>query len=201
MAVEHPSGEITRCLLEHARGEADAGDKLVRLVYDDLKRIARRQRWRRGSGLSLNTTGLVHEAYLKLVDRTRTSWNDRNHFFAVAARAMRQILVDQARLKLRAKRGGGSPHLPLEEQRIATEDPAEDLLAVHQALEKLEDLDPRLGRVVEYRFFAGLSGEETAEVLGVSVRTVERDWVRARGWLRETMSRTGGGGGDDVASP
>ena len=189
MAVHQPSGEITRCLLDHARGDADAGEELARLVYDDLRRIARRQRWRRGSGLSLNTTGLVHEAYLKLVDRSRTSWNDRTHFFAVAARAMRQILIDQARHKLRAKRGGGSPHLPLEESRIAVEDRAEDLLAVNEALQKLEAVNGRLGRVVEYRFFAGMSEEETAEILGVSVRTVERDWVRARGWLRETMRR------------
>ena len=189
MDAQQHSGEITRCLLDHARGDADAGEELIRLVYADLRRIARRQRWRRGSGLSLNTTGLVHEAYLKLVDRTRTSWNDRTHFFAVAARAMRQILVDQARHKLRAKRGGGSPHLPLDEQRIAVDDPIEDLLAINEALEKLEIVDSRLGKVVECRFFAGLTDKETAEVLGVSVRTVERDWVRARGWLRETMSR------------
>ena len=161
MAVHQPSGEITRCLLDHARGDAEATEKLVELVYQDLRRIAHRQRWRRGGGLSLDTTGLVHEAYLKLVDRSRTSWNDRTHFFAVAARAMRQILVDQARHKLRAKRGGGRPHLPLDEADIAVEDHVEELVAVHEALEKLEAVNRRLVQVVECRFFAGMSAEET----------------------------------------
>jgi RNA polymerase sigma factor (TIGR02999 family) len=187
------SGEITRCLRAHARGDEDAGEQLAGLIYDELHRIAHLQRRRGGPEATLQTTGLVHETYIKLVDRTQTSWNDRVHFFAVAARAMRQILIDQARRKLRAKRGGGQVHLELEDERLIAEgalgslQQAEELLSIHAALERLEAVKPRLARVVEFRFFAGLSEEEAAQTLGVSTRTVERDWVRARAWLREAM--------------
>ncbi len=179
--------DITRLLKAHGRGEDGAFDRLMPMVYDDLHRIARRQLRRGRRGDTLNTTGLVHEVYLKMVDQSRASWQDRSHFFAISARAMRQIIVDYARQRLAAKRGGGQAHAELDESRIAIEAQADWLLAVDQALGRLAELDERMARTVECRFFAGLTEEETAEALGVSVRTVQRDWQRARGWLKEEM--------------
>jgi RNA polymerase sigma factor (TIGR02999 family) len=184
-------GEITDLLAAHRAGDGEAFSRLVPLVYEDLRRIARRS-LRGGRGArTIDTTALVHEAYLKLVDQTRAAWQDRNHFFAVAARAMRQILVDEARRKAAAKRGGGAVTLALEEDRhgAALAVDAERLLAIDEALESLATLDPRLPRVVECRFFAGYTDEETAGALGVSMRTVQRDWMRARAWLREELER------------
>lgn len=185
------SGEITRQLQAHARGDADAYGRLIQLVYQDLRRVAHRQLRRRGSRLSLDTTDLVHEAYLKLADQARAAWNDRSHFFAVAARAMRHLIVDHAKHKLRAKRGGGRPHVPLDGEPIRVEQHVERLLAVDEGLRMLGTVNERLVKLVECRFFAGLTEEETAETLGVSVRTVQRDWVRARTWLKVAMNRQG----------
>ncbi|HKA36875.1 MAG TPA: ECF-type sigma factor [Thermoanaerobaculia bacterium] len=182
------TGVITDLLLAHARGDGEAFSLLVPLVYDDLRRIARRSIRRSGGARTIDTTGLVHEAYLKLVDQTRAGYRDRSHFFAVAARAMRQILVDEARRRFAGKRGGGVTAITLEEERhggISAD--ADWLLSLEEALESLARLDPRLPRVVECRFFAGLSEEETADALGVSTRTVQRDWMRAKAWLREEM--------------
>lgn len=179
--------DITHLLQAHGRGEEGAFDRLMPMVYDDLHRIARRQLRRGRRGDTLNTTGLVHEVYLKMVDQSRASWQDRSHFFAISARAMRQIIVDYARQRLAAKRGGGQSHTPLDEARIAIEEQADWLIALDQALESLGRLDERMARIVECRFFAGLTEEETAEALSVSVRTVQRDWKRARGWLKEEM--------------
>lgn len=181
------SDDITQMLVAHGEGDEEAFSRLVPMVYDDLRRIAHRQLRRSRPSHTLNTTGLVHEAYLKLVDQSRASWQDRSHFFAISARAMRQIIVDYARQRLAEKRGGGQPHDPLDENQIAIEQQADWLLAIDEALSRLTDLDPRMGKVVECRFFAGLTEEETAEALEVSVRTVQRDWMRARGWLREEM--------------
>ena len=137
---------------------------------------------------TIDTTGLVHEAYLKLVDQTRAEYRDRSHFFAVAARAMRQILVDEARRRSAGKRGGGVAAVTLEEDRHGgVSADADFLLSLEEALQSLGRLDPRLPRVVECRFFAGLSEEETADALGISTRTVQRDWMRAKAWLREEM--------------
>ena len=158
-------------------------DRLVTLVYDDLRRIARQQ-LRARSGQTLDTTALVHELYLKLVDQSRASWQDRQHFFAVSDRAMRQILVDHARSRCRQKRGGGALVVGLDEPRVGVESSAEHILAIHQALEKLAEHDRRLTQVVELRFFAGFSETETADALSLSTRTVRRDWSRAIGWLR-----------------
>lgn len=182
------TGVITDLLLAHSRGDGEAFSRLVPLVYDDLRRIARRSLRRSWGERTIDTTGLVHEAYLKLVDQTRAGYRDRSHFFAVAARAMRQILVDEARRRSAGKRGGGVTSITLEEERhggISTD--ADWLLSLEEALESLARLDPRLPRIVECRFFAGLSEEETAEALGVSTRTVQRDWMRAKAWLREEM--------------
>jgi RNA polymerase sigma factor (TIGR02999 family) len=180
---------ITDLLAAHRDGDAEALSRLVPIVYEDLRKIARRQLRGARPGQTLDTTALVHEAYLRLVDQTRTPWNDRAHFFAVAARAMRHILVDYARNRSAAKRGGGIPPLPLDEGRegAASAVDAETLLAIDRALETLSKLDPRLPQVVECRFFAGLTEDETAEALGVSLRTVQRDWMRARAWLREEL--------------
>lgn len=185
--VLQPKNDITHLLRAHGRGEEGAFDELMPMVYDDLHRIARRQLRRGKRGATLDTTGLVHEVYLKMVDQSQASWEDRSHFFAISARAMRQIIVDYARQRLAAKRGGGQAHTPLDEARIAIEAQADWLLALDQALQRLAELDERMARIVECRFFAGLTEEESAEALAISVRTVQRDWKRARGWLKEEM--------------
>jgi len=182
-----PTHEITQLLVAYREGDREAFDQLVPLVYDDLRKIARRHLRRGGPGHTLNTTGLVHEYYLKMADQPGASWQDRGHFLAVSACAMRQVLISHARKKAAAKRGGGERPVTLEEGRIAVDDQAEWLLDLDQALERLAGFNPRLARVVECRFFAGLSEEETAEALDVSVRTVQRDWMRARAWLQEDL--------------
>ncbi len=176
--------EVTELLLAHGRGEAEAFDRLVGLVYTDLRRLARAQLRRMPPGRTLDTTALVHEAYLKLVDQTRIPWQDRGHFLAVSATAMRQILIDYARGRVRQKRGGGAEHEPLDEARVAAVGEAERMLELDLALRKLADVEPRLVRVVECRYFAGYSEQETADAMGVSLRTAQRDWLRARAWLR-----------------
>jgi RNA polymerase sigma factor (TIGR02999 family) len=180
--------DVTDALLAHRHGEAGAFDRLVALVYDDLRRIAHRQlgRWRPGD--TVNSTALVHEAYLKMVDQSRVSWQDRSHFFGIAASAMRQILVDHARHRGRQKRGGNAPPATFDEDLASVEADAERILLIHDALDRLAGVDLRLTRVAECRFFAGYSEEETAGILGVSPRTVRRDWTRARAWLLELMS-------------
>ena len=167
-------------------GQADAFDKLVSLVYPELRRIARRQLrpWR--PGLSLDTGAVVHEAYLKLVDQTKVEWQDRSHFFAIAARVMRQVIIDYARKRHAQKRGGGT--VPLGDREVAIQAQAANLLELNELLERLEAEHPRLLQVVECRFFAGYSEAETAKALGVSARTVERDWLRARVWLKGAMT-------------
>ncbi|HVS02415.1 MAG TPA: ECF-type sigma factor [Thermoanaerobaculia bacterium] len=180
-------GEVTRLLQAHQAGDVGALDRLVPLVYDDLRRLARRQLagHRRGH---LDTTALVHEVYLKLVDQTRIPGESRRHFLAVAARAMRQVVVDFARRRQARKRGGEQVHLTLDAATVAVEEEAEMLLALDEALRRLGELDPRLIRVVECRFFAGLSEEETAGALALSTRTVQRDWTRARAWLQAQLA-------------
>lgn len=174
---------ITSILVEARDGDTGALNRLLPLVYDELRRIARRQLRAERPDHTLNTTSLVHEAYLKLVDQTRAQWRDRVHFFAVASQAMRRILVDHARKHLAAKRGGHQQRVPLEAAALAVDERAEMLLALDEALTDLARLDERLSRVVECRFFGGLSEEDTAEALGVTARTVRRDWVKAKGWL------------------
>ena len=174
--------DITRLLREH-RDYPEAADRLYRAVYDRLRMLAGSRLRGRGADRTLGTTALVNEAYLKLVDPSRADWQDRNHFFAVAATAMRQILVDEARRKASMKRGGDVDRVVLDDERVGVGDPVIDLIALDQALRRLDDVDERLCRVVEMRFFAGCSVEETAEALGTSVRTVKRDWRKARALL------------------
>jgi RNA polymerase sigma factor (TIGR02999 family) len=187
---------ITALIEAHRRGEQGAFDRLIPLVYGDLRRIAHRQLRRAGAAGTLDTTGLVHEGYLKLVDQTRADWKSRAHFFAVAARAMRQILIDYARERQALKRGGGLSAFNLDETTLAVDEQATALIAVHEALEGLQSLGERLVRVVECRFFAGLDEEETAAALGMATRTVQRDWKRARAWLRREMAAPDASGAD-----
>ena len=182
--------DITELLLAHGRGEAGAFGRLMPLVYDDLRRAARAPLRRRAGTMSLDTTALVHEAYLRLVDERRAGWQNRGHFLAVSAMAMRQILVDHARARRRGKRGGDAPHEPVDEGSAAVQHDAEQMLVLDDALTKLAGEDERLVRLVECRHFAGYTEQETAEALGTSLRTVQRDWLKARAWLRQYM--TGG---------
>jgi RNA polymerase sigma factor (TIGR02999 family) len=178
---------ITRTLLACRAGEPDALDRLLPLVYEELRRIAHLQLRREHTGHTLGTTGLVHEAYIKLVDQTRAQWADRSHFFAVATQAMRRILVDYARRYRAVKRGGAPERVSLNDAMLVAEERADALLALDEALTRLASVDNRLSRVVECRFFGGLTEEETAEVLGVTVRTVRRDWTKAKGWLNRAI--------------
>ena len=185
---------ITEALYALRTGAPDAMDRLAPLVYEQLRRIAHRQLRAEPVGHTLSTTALVHEAYLKLVDQTRAEWQDRGHFFAVASGAMRRILVDYARRYRAARRGGGDDGAPvrpisLDNTEIPAAERADALVALDEALERLGRLDERQARVVECRFFGGLTEEETAAALGISQRTVAREWVTARGWLFQELRR------------
>jgi RNA polymerase sigma factor (TIGR02999 family) len=175
--------QVTGLLADLRNGQGDAWNRLFPYVYDELHRIAHYQLARQRIDHTLSTTGLVHEAYLKLVDQTAASYADRVHFLAVSSRAMRQVLIDYARKRNTAKRGGGWQRVPLEEGRIAVGDRADMLLALDEALIRLSNMNGRLGRVVECRFFGGMTEEETAAALGITDRTVRRDWTKARMWL------------------
>ncbi|MGH7560896.1 MAG: sigma-70 family RNA polymerase sigma factor [Gemmatimonadales bacterium] len=180
------AGEITALLAALREGDRTALDRLFPLVYGELRERAHRQLAHRRPGDTLSTTALVHEGYLKLAGSSHQSYHDRIHFFAVASRAMRQILVDYARRATAAKRDGGRA-VSLEPDRIGDPGRSEELLALDEALDSLERLDPRLARTVELRFFGGLSVEETADVMEVSPRTVKRDWRKARAFLFDAI--------------
>jgi len=182
------NSDITRLVLRWSAGEEDAFNRLLPLVYDDLRRIAGRHLRSQASFPTLNATAVVHELYLDLVDQTRASWRDRSHFFAVASKAMRHIVIDYARRKGAAKRGGDRVQVPLHPNIAMTQESMPDLLALDEALTELEERDPRLAQVVECRFFGGMTAKETAEVLDVGLRTVERDWTRARAYLQRSLS-------------
>lgn len=187
MGPEH----ITNLLRDLATGRDEARDQLLPLVYEELRALAHRKLSGRREQ-TLSTTDLVHEAYLKLFGRTRLALQDRRHFFAVAARAMRQVIVDHARRARAQKRGGGLAKIDLDPSRVAIEDRTAEILAIDQAVHRLVNVDERLARVVELRFFGGLSVAETAEVLDVDERTVRRDWREARALLhRELDERPG----------
>jgi RNA polymerase sigma factor (TIGR02999 family) len=178
--------DVTRLLQDAARGRRETMNEVVPLIYEELRRIAGSQLSRERADHTLSTTALVHEAYFKLVDIERVEWQDRAHFFAVAARQMRRVLIDHARMKRRAKRGGGDAVMvPLDEAAELPGLDAESLILLDQALEKLEALNERQARVVECRCFVGLSVEETAAALNTSPTTVKRDWAFARAWLNQ----------------
>jgi len=181
--------EFTQHLLDRHAGTGVAGplDALFPVVYDELRSVAHRHIVARRQEHTLTTTALVHETYLRLVDAERLSWADRAHFFALASRAMRFVLVDHARSRLADKRGGAQREVSLDEAHLATDDRPEDLLAIDQALTALAAKSERLSQLVHYRFFGGMEYEEIAEVTGLSVPTVKRDWARARAWLYSFM--------------
>ncbi|MDX1382193.1 MAG: ECF-type sigma factor [Thermoanaerobaculia bacterium] len=181
---DETQGEITSLLAAHRRGEPEAFDRLVDVAYGELQRIAHGQLRRHRRGVTLETGALVHEVYMKMVRQSGLDVADSSHFLAVAARAMRQVIVSYARARNAAKRGGGERPVTLDEERDGRSEHFERVLDVQRALERLERHDERLARVVECRFFAGLSEEETAAALGVSLRTAQRDWMRARAWIR-----------------
>jgi RNA polymerase sigma factor (TIGR02999 family) len=180
--------DVTRWLAEVGRGNQDAVEKLVPLLYSELRRLAVHYLRRERPNHTLQATALVHEAYLRLVDQKQVKWKNRGHFFAVAAQQMRRILVDYSRKRQAVKRGGAQPALP-EEIAFVSDDRIGEIVMLDEALVKLAALDPQHGRVVELRFFAGLSVEETAEVLGISAATVKREWVLAKAWLAREMGK------------
>ncbi len=193
MDGEAPSGDVSAILRAWSDGDQRALDQLTPIVYDELRRLARRYMRQERPGHSLQTSALVNEAYMRLVDYKRMQWQNRAHFFAVSAQLMRRILVDHARRR-NLKRGGGVPHVSLDDAAIVGGEVSTDMVALNDALDALARLDPRKVRVVEMRFFGGLSVEETAAVLNVSSVTVMRDWRSAKAWLyRELTSGTGDG--------
>jgi RNA polymerase sigma factor (TIGR02999 family) len=181
------AGEITLLLKAYREGDREAFDRLVPLVYDELRRMARRQLRRGPRGATLDTTALVHEAYLRLAASPGLRLNDRGHLMAVTARAMRQVVISRARARLARKRGGGEVKVTLEEGLAGSLPAPEWLLDLDRALERLRERDEQLARVFECRYFAGLDEEETAEAIGVSLRTAQRAWMRARAWLRSDL--------------
>ncbi|HET9038636.1 MAG TPA: sigma-70 family RNA polymerase sigma factor [Gemmatimonadales bacterium] len=182
------AGENGRRRAASAPGTAEL-ERLVPIVYDELRRIAHRQLRGERSDHTLDTTGLVHEAYLKLSRLDRIEWRDRAHFLAAAAGVMRRVLVDYAVARKAGKRGSGRQRVPLDEVLILADDRAEELLALDEALERLAKESDRAARIVEWRFFAGMSVEETADVIGISPATVKREWALARAWLTRELGR------------
>lgn len=181
-------GDITELLLSWSSGDPRALENLTPLVYEELRRLARSHMRRERVGHTLQTTGLVHEAFLRLVDQRRASWRDRLHFFGAAASAMRRVLVDSARARQSSKRGGEAIQLPLDDA-MGVSDRHADVLEIHECLGRLSALDARQGRIIELRFFGGLSIEETAELEGISPMTVKREWAVARAWLFREIGR------------
>jgi RNA polymerase sigma factor (TIGR02999 family) len=181
--VASSSDDVTFLLSRLSEGDQSAILRLIPLVYDELRQLASYYMRRERANHTLRTTGLVHEAYLRLVEQRQVDWKGRAHFFGIAAQLMRRILVDHARGHLRKKRGGEQQRLPLSETVVISQSRSAEVVAVDEALERLAKLDPRQNQIVELRFFGGLTTEETADVLGVSVRTVEREWALAKAWL------------------
>ena len=180
--------EVTQILHDWSGGDARAPERLMPFVYDELRRLARSFLARERDGHTLQPTALVNETYLRLVDQTRVEWQNRAHFYGIASRMMRRVLIDHARAHATDKRGGGAVRLSLEDVQLPAEQRAASLVALDEALGRLAAMDERKCRVVEMRFFGGLSDEEIAEVLGVTTRTVLRDWKKARLWLYRELS-------------
>ena len=184
---------VTGLLRAHHQGDANAFNELFALVYQDLRRVARAQAARGGVD-TLNATALVHEVYVRLVDCTQIDWQGRHHFFAVAARAMRRTLVDYARERRSQKRGGGRARADIDLDQLPADGEMDTLLLLGAALDRLAEFNPRLASVAECRLFAGLSEKETAEALDAPLRTVQREWARARAWLQQALQEPGAAG-------
>jgi RNA polymerase sigma factor (TIGR02999 family) len=180
--------QVTQLLVAWSGGDQAARDELMPLVYEELRRLAHKCIRRERPGHTLQTSALLNEAYLRLVDQKNIHWQDRAHFFGIAARLMRQVLVDYARKRGYVKRGGDAHRVPLDEAMIVSGERAADVVALDDALKSLAEIDPRQSQIVELRFFGGLSIEETAEVLAVSPGTVMRDWTLAKAWLRRAVT-------------
>lgn len=179
--------EVTQLLINWSKGDGEALDELIPLVEVELRRLARRYMARESPDHTLQTSALINEAYIRLIDQQNVPWKNRAHFFAVSAQVMRHILVDHARKHAYAKRGGGARQVPLDEAVARVDQKAEELVALDDALKTLANLDPRKSQVIELRFFGGLSLDETAEVLKISSPTVQREWRSARAWLRREL--------------
>ena len=180
--------QVTQLLIAWGKGDEVARDQLMSLVYEELHRLAHRYMKRESPGHTLQTSALVNEAFVRLVDQKNVQWQNRAHFFGIAAQMMRRILVDYARNRNYAKRGGGARKVSLDEALVVSDERSTEVVNVHEALERLAAFDVRKSQIVELRFFGGLSIEETAEVLGVSPGTVMRDWTLAKAWLRREMT-------------
>ena len=188
MPEQQTTASVTKLLVQACSGDASALANVFPLIYEELHRLAQQQLKREPDGHTLSPTALVHEAYMRLIDYTRMEWTGRAHFMAVASTAMRRILVDHARGHRSAKRGGELRRVPLEDVQLGTEERADLLIAVDDALGKLKELDARQARVVECRFFGGMTEEETAEALGIGLRTAKRDWAKAKSWLQKEIA-------------
>jgi RNA polymerase sigma factor (TIGR02999 family) len=187
---ELPTEDITGLLLDWGKGDRAALDRVIPLVYRELRRLAHRQMRRERAGDTLQTTALINEAYLRLVDYARVRPRDRAHFFAIAAQAMRRILIDRARSRRSSKRGSGAQKVSLDEAAQVANQRAADLVALDEALTNLAEIDPRKAQIVELKYFGGMTIDETAEALAVSAPTVERDWHMAKIWLHRELSQT-----------
>jgi RNA polymerase sigma factor (TIGR02999 family) len=196
--------EVTELLLAWGQGDDSALNRLMPIVYDELRRVAHRYMGREREAHVLQTTALVNEAYLRLIDSSRVQWRNRAHFFAISSQLMRRVLVDLARARDRDKRGGGRIQVTLDEELVGADHRSADLIALDDALTDLSAADERAGRVVEMRFFGGLGNDEVAEALGISPETVKRDWRWARAWLLRAIrdaGDTGGASGADLRDP
>src|ERR1051325_896362 len=193
MTASHSPEKMTRLLLHWSDGNQAALNELIPLIEQELHRIAHQYMNRENPGHTLQTTALVNEAYLRLIDQKKVRWQNRAHFFAIAAQTMRRILIDHARKSARAKRGGKARKISLDEVAIVSEARADELVALDEALERLAAIDPRRGQVVELRFYGGLNTDEIAEVLNISPNTVTRDWNMARAWLARELRQEDSG--------
>ena len=187
--MEESPGDVTRLLHQLRRGNAQAADQLVPLIYDELRRLASACMRRERPGHTLQATALVHEAYLKLLGQREVEWHDRAHFFAVAATLMRRVLLDHARKRHTAKRGCAPHKATLEDSLLVSDEHLDDVLAMDECLTRLAAIDPQQARLVELRFFAGLNVEEVAEIMSISTATVKREWASAKAWLSREMTR------------
>jgi RNA polymerase sigma factor (TIGR02999 family) len=188
--MAHAAGDVTQLLADLQNGRPAVASQLTPLVYNELRRLARHQMRHERPDHTLQATALVHEAYLRLVNLPERTWQNRTHFIAIAAQVLRRILIDHARARRTAKREGALHRVPLEEPLLLTDEQSDELVALDEALERLAQFDARQSRVVELRFFGGLTVEETAEALGISPKTVKRDWSVARAWLHREVSKS-----------
>lgn len=187
--TEAPTHQVTQLLIDWSNGDQSAFDRLMPLIDEELRRLAHRYMSRERAGHTLQTTALVNEAFLRLVNRKNLQWQNRAHFFGLAAQVMRTILVDHARSHASAKRGGGTRNLELDEAMLVSQQKASEVIALDEALKQLALIDPRQSRIVELRFFGGLTVEEAAEVLHVSPVTIKREWSIAKAWLYQELAK------------